>query len=490
MSGKHPSTRSSRVPLASIDNKFPDNGLDISPADDVVLEAVRDVDIGNPRASNSFHDSSPNDFPAPGSNEKNVNVTVRTMVASIPNKRKPMTSMSTTNDRARRKTSEDKVAATAKNVQTLTTKTCISDTMAYLLDSATPGVYATAMANMGQPTGDRPFLFPNKPERSKYQRLIAECDLAPAKLQCSTLAAGDKVDSVKRTVNHYNTPTGTYGKPVVQFLSTPSISASIIRPPPPSIATTTVAVCQQSSDDNNTTTQVEKLRKSLKPPPPPAAPPPPPSAVHQMVERLRGIVMCCICHGILLDATSLVPCGHVLCATCVEKLIKGKCCPECRALVDQTIPNRHVSDIVDVMVTTTTGDHGTDLEVSLLLEEDVREFLERRRATTEKKRRKKKKKKKKKNPLTRLDTNPPTSSYSHNGWNSSAVRSFGGSWSPRGQNGVVFSMSRAIATPGRSHPSLGTSNWIATRSNLLGQRQERMEEGDGSTAEHAILIDY
>jgi hypothetical protein len=69
--------------------------------------------------------------------------------------------------------------------------------------------------------------------------------------------------------------------------------------------------------------------------------------------------MCAFCLDVLVQATTLVPCGHTFCLSCV----KHKTCPTCRADINTTVPCRAMSNAIQAMTCTQSYFTQDDLEV-------------------------------------------------------------------------------------------------------------------------------
>ena len=66
------------------------------------------------------------------------------------------------------------------------------------------------------------------------------------------------------------------------------------------------------------------------------------NALAKMSERME----CSICHEIMHEPTTLVPCLHSFCSACVKKR-RNPLCPVCRGRVENESCNVHLADIIE-----------------------------------------------------------------------------------------------------------------------------------------------
>jgi hypothetical protein len=57
--------------------------------------------------------------------------------------------------------------------------------------------------------------------------------------------------------------------------------------------------------------------------------------------------MCAVCMEIMVEATTIVPCGHLFCKTCLSSLPE---CPNCRLVVKQTMPLKGMDNLIHKLV--------------------------------------------------------------------------------------------------------------------------------------------
>lgn len=76
------------------------------------------------------------------------------------------------------------------------------------------------------------------------------------------------------------------------------------------------------------------------------------------LSDLNKHIICPICHGYLIDATTLAECLHTFCKSCIVKHIKNdhNQCPKCNTIIherrplDYLIPDRNYQDVVYKLV--------------------------------------------------------------------------------------------------------------------------------------------
>jgi hypothetical protein len=56
---------------------------------------------------------------------------------------------------------------------------------------------------------------------------------------------------------------------------------------------------------------------------------------------------CAVCMEIMVEATAIVPCGHMFCKICVSSLSE---CPNCRSVVQRNIPLKGMDNIIHKLV--------------------------------------------------------------------------------------------------------------------------------------------
>lgn len=62
------------------------------------------------------------------------------------------------------------------------------------------------------------------------------------------------------------------------------------------------------------------------------------------LKTVNPFIICYLCRGYLLDATTITECLHTFCKTCIVKhLQKGVCCPKCGLLIHQSHPLNYIS---------------------------------------------------------------------------------------------------------------------------------------------------
>ena len=66
------------------------------------------------------------------------------------------------------------------------------------------------------------------------------------------------------------------------------------------------------------------------------------NALAKMSERME----CVLCHEIMHEPTTLVPCQHSFCGACVKRL-KTPTCPVCRGRVENKSRNIYLADIIE-----------------------------------------------------------------------------------------------------------------------------------------------
>lgn len=75
----------------------------------------------------------------------------------------------------------------------------------------------------------------------------------------------------------------------------------------------------------------------------------------QAVSSISEELTCPLCLDIIVEATTLVPCGHTVCLSCIPSALTVSChsmkeCPVCRDKFTQTFPCRVVNNIVETMI--------------------------------------------------------------------------------------------------------------------------------------------
>merc|ERR1719361_3012579 len=64
----------------------------------------------------------------------------------------------------------------------------------------------------------------------------------------------------------------------------------------------------------------------------------------RQLKELNEHITCRICHGYLIDATTVTECMHTFCKSCIVKhLENSSVCPKCRKVIHPTNPLDHIS---------------------------------------------------------------------------------------------------------------------------------------------------
>lgn len=111
------------------------------------------------------------------------------------------------------------------------------------------------------------------------------------------------------------------------------------------------------------------------------------------LSSISDELTCPLCLDIIVQATTLVPCGHTICLSCIPSTLAnltlccrdGKECPVCRDPVTQTFPCRSVNNIIESIMRT-QGRSSTHVTMKGFSIDDIQAYHDRCEIIEQKKR--------------------------------------------------------------------------------------------------------